>query len=455
MKANFNYDPDFPVIDGVGHSDKIDFFNVKGGGSTNTTFFDLGYGDSHCWTTVLERRQVSTERHNCRVDADVTYNSAGTPSVTNPNCLNSIGVGNSNRTRSSDRVALDRVEISGTVRRPSGADYDPFSNIACAPKCYVALVLDTQSNGAALSSHPLHDNGNGFDSNELSGVPMPWEIEHSGGPSLSYYERRFRFLAVDVIDFALNPETRYDWVDYANSWNTTGVPPDTESLVTTREQYSFWRDVCIGFRFDVDLNGVLCQFIDSPDLVGIQTCADLSLHVFALCFDGVSADGYVPHNFGKLQIAYNSRLWFHDWISPRPDHVAPGADGGVVPDDEVPLAVLADQSAAMAGDGVYIEAASRDRPTKRTKASHGYYNFLPRAGDAMLFDDDPEYKAIAASQRNSKGYSRVRVRQPDVRRKFSRVDDADDPDVPFDYLPRWRDDNEWEGTGKFRRRSGE
>jgi len=425
MKANFKFDPDLPVIDGVGHSDKIDFFNVKGGGSTNTTAFDLGYGDAHVWSSCLERTAVSTDYHSCRHDSNVTYDGSGVPFVTNPNCLNSIAVGDTNRSRGSDRVLLERVEVSGVIRRPPNNSTDDYEMLPPSPKCIVCLVLDTQSNGAAILSHPLFDSGNGDVPGGflISGVPLPWEVEHSGGAALSYDQRRFRFLATEVIDFALNPETKYDWVDQLSTWTSAGVPPDVTSTVLTRERYSFWRDVAIGFRFDVDLGSALCQFNDAPANSGIQTCSDLSLHVFALCFDGVSTNAYVPHPFGALYISYSSRVWFRDWLSPRSIPVAPGADGDVVPDDEVPLAILADQSAVMAGDGTFLDAPHKRR---HTKASTGHFNFRPK-GDPVLanFDDDPEFSFARRGLRKYESRSRA----PDIvqrRFKANKYDDNED-----------------------------
>lgn len=438
MKANFNVDPYFPVIDGVGYSDKIDYFDVKGGGSTNTTFLDPLDDSLHChWTCRSVLFPVSTNLAACRADPDLEFDNqvpasfwqAGTP-----DCLNAVYLGDTATSRGSDRILMDRIEVSGFVHRPSGTDEDDYSSISPAPKCFVALVLDTKSDGAVPPAVAF--------SAVTGGLSGPWgrggaenpaaTNGYSAVPFLAFgVSHRFRVLASDVIDFALNPDTRYDWVDYADTTTTEGGPlpvPETTTIVT-RTRYSFWRDVSVGFRFDVDLNDVLCCF--RADGHAITDIVDNSLHLYALCFDGVHENGYVPHAFGTLSLKYMSRLWFRDYLIPKGPHVAAGADGDVVPDDEVPLAILADQSAAMAGDGVYIEAAARDRPTKRTKASHGFYNFLPRAGDAMLFEDDPEFARLQAPGANRgptrKSDSRSRV-HPIVRRRFKahKYDDNED-----------------------------
>jgi len=453
MKANFRVDPDFPVIDGVGHSDKIDFFNVKGGGSTNTTFLDPLDDSLHCYFSSHVSSAVSTSLSACRFDPNLQLDEqvpSGVWHAATPDCLNSMYVGDNFGSRGSDRVLLSRIEISGSVVRFAGTDEDDFSSVACAPKCFIALVLDTQTDGApppATSSNvpgvvsgPF-SRGNSMNSaatNALSGVPFI-----TFGSS-----KRYRVLASDVIDFSLNPETAYGWVDYGESWNTVGVPPDEVTQFLTKTRYSYWRTVAIGFRFDVCLNDCLCSFSGSGH--SVSDIVDNSLHLYVLNFNGDSEDGYIAHPFGSLSCQYLSRLWFSDFLAPKAVPVGPGADGDVVPEDEVPLAILADQSAVMAGDAAVSMAF--DRPQKRSKASHGFYNFRPRSGDAMLFDDDPERARLSYSQRGSKADSRSRVSDRNRRAvSYRRVsDEADDPVEPFQYEPRFRDD--FDGAEPPRRR---
>jgi len=139
----------------------------------------------------------------------------------------------------------------------------------------------------------------------------------------------------------------------------------------------------------------------------------------AILFDGVQNVGYTvaSGDFNYCTIAYQSRLFFSDFLSPS--LVVPaGVDGGVFPEEEAPLVLLADQSGLMAGDGSFL-----DRPVKRTKASHGFYNFAPRAGDAMLFEDDPEFARL----QRRKGDSRSRAPEIIQRRfKSHKYDDNED-----------------------------
>jgi len=445
MKANFKVDPDFPIIDGVGHSDKIDFFDVKGGGCTNTTMLDMGYGGLHLFSCSRDPVVLSTNISNCRVGPNIYVGPTGVLFAGAPDCLNCAGTGDTAFGRGSDRVLLNRVEVSGVLHRAAGTEEDDFSSLAPAPKVFVALVLDTQANGAAIDSNLIWQHGgawNGAATNWYSNVILPFDIITPVAGGTVAPEKRFRFLAHDVVDFALNPETSYSWVDYADTTTTEGGPlpvPET-TTVLTRTRYSFWRSVALGFRFDVDLNDALCQF--SGDGVSVASCSDLALHVFAYVFDGVNQNNYTPHAFGSVSISYMSRVWFSDFLSAT-HFVAAGADGGVVPDEEVPLAVLADQSALMAGDGTFLE-----RPVKRTKASHGFYNFRPRSGDAMLFEDDPEFARL----HGRKGSSRARVSDRNRRAlSYRRVsDDADEPVEPFQFEPRFRDD--FDGAEPPRRR---
>jgi len=427
MKANFQVDPDFPIIDGVGHSDKIDFFDVKGGGCTNTTLLDpLSDSDLHVFHSVRPFTAVATDLASSRLDPTWFLNGAAAPLWHNANldCLNAPYVADNYASRNGDQLLMSRIEVSGSVVRPASSSTDDYEMFPSAPKCFVALVLDRFPDGAVpptvcfsvndqVSNNPF-DFGGAF---QWGGSGAPTSNVPFVSPS---NRKRYRVLAYDVLDFSLSPETRYDWVDQLSTWTSAGVPPDVTSTVLTRERYSFWRDVCLGFRFDVDLNDCLCSFGSGApgDIPSISNISTNALHVYALCFDGRSDNGYVPHAFGQLYTSYVSRFWFSDSLQARADPVLAGADGGVIPDDEVPLAILADQSGRMAGDGTFV-----DRPVKRSKAAHGFYNFAPRAGDAMLFEDDPEFARL----QRRKGDSRSRVAEIIQRRfKSQKYDDNED-----------------------------
>jgi len=414
MKANFKFDPDFPVIDGVGHSDKIDFFNVKGGGSTNTTCLDPDSPGFHVFPSWRSYTSVSSGTaprsfSGCEMDPTLSADVG----VAVPGCLNAIQVGDNHDQRASDRVVLHRLVVNGSLRRaPNESDLE-FGSLPCLPKVFVAVVLDKAPNGAAFNCDLC------FDDACAPGVGAAY----SGVPWLDQkWVSRFSVLAFDVKDFGDCLDAPYTWIDTPESWSN--VPPAPSVVVPSR--YAFWRDVVVGFRFDIDLNTVLCSFSSSSGTY--TSLVDCGLHVVAVLFDGINTMGYstTAGDFNHVDIQYQSYLLFEDFLSPKAASMAPGADGDVVPDDEVPLAILADQSGRMAGDGSFL-----DRPVKRSKAAHGFYNFAPRSGDAMLFEDDPEFARLQAPGANRgptrKSDSRARVYPIAARRwKAHKYDDNED-----------------------------
>lgn len=436
MKANFKVDPDFPIIDGIGHSDQIDFFNVKGGGSTNTTLFDGGYDGFHVFTACRSPVALGTDLMSCRVDPNLVVDGNGVFQAVTADCLNSVPVGDTAYARCSDRVLLNRIEVSGSFHRAGGTDGTDSTPPGAAPKVFVCVVLDTQSNGATVSSGSMFDIGNSVNSgatNFYSGVPLFDPVGPFNGALPDISSKRCRVLAYDVIDFALNPETRFDYVVEPDTLITTGgpLPVPTESIFTSSTRYGYWRPVSLGFRFDVDLNDALCCYLG--DVQTIVSCADLSLHVYAVVFDGSNLNGYTPHAFGTLSMSYTSRLYFVDFLIARAISLAPGADGDVVPDDEVPLTDLADQSALMAGDGTFLDAPHKRR---HTKASTGHFNFRPKNDPVLMhFPDDPEVARMPAPGWRGSGNPsrpkklRSRGQYPDRDRPFDDFlgDDWNDP----------------------------
>jgi len=422
MKAAFRVDPDFPVIDGVGHSDKIDYFNVKGGGTTNTTCFDPIVPSSHwfeCYRTpVAVVSGTAPDEYNlCVVDPVINENAHS-----NPGCLNSVQSGDAKSMRASDRILMHRIVVNGTVRRPPGESFLEFGALPCLPKVFVALVLDKDSNGSIFSAGDVFEPSESFFASDYkSCVPFLFPT----------WSSRYQVLAFDVLDFARSIEAPYTWVDTPASWDNAPPAP----AVVTPNRYSFWRDVALGFRFDVDLNDALCSF--SSNSGTYTSLVDLGLHMVAILFDGVQNVGYTvaSGDFNYCTISYQSRLFFSDFLSPSVI-VPAGADGGLFPEEEAPLVLLADQSAAMAGDGSFPER----RPKKKTKASEGYFNFRTRSDEALMqFPDDPEVARMPAPGWRGSGNpsrhkkSRTRGQYPDRARPFDDFlgDDWNDPRRPF------------------------
>lgn len=397
-KANFFVDPDFPVIDGVGHSDKQSFVNVKGGGSSNTTMFDPLVPGSHLnwgWFTeavVPPWGLGGTVPSAC--DPTLVQLAPGAASA-NPGCLNAITQGDSVYQRCSDKVLLERVSVNGVVTRPGGVmwDYDGVNTVATLgnyydPKCFIALVVDLSPNGVAFNSDHVFDPSRGA---PTGGYGIPW-LDHD-------WMQKYHVLAHDILDFADCPPFA---VPLVNQFLFDGVSYERTISFTNY----VWRPVAKGFRFDVDLNGALCSFRSSngnyTDLV------DFGLHVVAIWFNGYYDAAPTLLGFEELKLSYMYRLWFKDFLSPQ-SFAPAGADGPVVNDEAPDLDVLADQSAIMAGD-------APEPRRKKTKASEGFFNFRPRSGPALeAFPDDFEFARLKSAKRSKSRSSRGQ--------KFRRTDE--------------------------------
>jgi hypothetical protein len=399
MKGNFFVDPDFPVIDALGHPDKIDFHRVKGGGSTNTTNFDLLRSGVHHYSTARSTIPVPTSLADCIVGPNFFVDNAGVLQSGDPRCVNSPPFGDADWTRSSDRFLMDRLEISGVVTRPGGSWDYPDSELGGvgfnipSPKCFVAVVLDLRSNYALP---PF--NSTGLSSLTALGGPFcpgAGEVSTGGGgvtalsacPLLNHIDSgRFRVLAYDVLDFA----------------GELG-----RSVLGSKDELyrsSFvWSSVSKGFRFDIDLNNLIGEVADVsyPSTYAHMLCN--SIYVYSLNFNGVDLDAFTFSAFDYdiykyLTINYRTRLSFFDCNTPFAGPVSAGADGGVVPDDDVdPLNILADQSAVLAGLPALPDSPIRSKRQgyKKKARFSGPPDRGARQEARMLFDDDPEVALLS------------------------------------------------------------
>jgi len=401
-KVNFYVDPDFPVIDGIGHSDKQGYFNVKGGGSTNTTYLDALPPGQHLNYGYFERAAISpwdnsTGDTTFPPAKDPTYVIVGGSFVASPGCLNGIKQGDSFLDRSGDSVLLSRVTVSGTVSRPGGV-FDNSDGPTAAgslgdyyePKCFLALVADLDPNGAPFDPDLVFDPAQGR-TVLVGGTTVPW-LDHN-------WTHRFRVLCHDVLDFTDCPPLA------VNITNTFALDGAFYQRVESGTSYVF-RPVTKGFRFDVDLNDVLCKYSGNSG-----TFADLvnfGLHFCAVWFDGYHGPGYSLVGFQNLGLEYMYRLWFKDFLSPS-SFAPAGADGPVVGDEAPDLDLLADQSAILAGD-------APEPRRKKTKASEGFFNFRPRNDPALdAFPDDFEFARLKSAKRSKSRASRGQ--------KFRRTDE--------------------------------
>jgi len=418
-KGNFSVDPSYPAIDAVGHSDKQAYFNVKGGGSTNTTMLDsLPFG-SHLLYGWFARAAISpwlnvsgTTKFPPALDPSLNVGGLGSPG-----CLNGILPGDRFHDRCGDQVLLKRVTVNGTVSRAGGVFYgsDDVPGVAPSlgtyidPKCFVCLVADLAPDGAAFDSDLVFDPAQNF-SVTAGGGSVPW-LDH-------HWSERFRVLAHEIMDFADCPPLAVNIVD---QFLFDGV---TWQRTISNTSYVY-RPCTKGFRFDVDLNNVLVRY--SGNTGTFADCTNFALHVCAVWFDGyTNANTGVPLAIQNLGLEYMYRLWFDDFLSPS-SFAPAGADGPVVNDETPDLDVLADQSAAMAGDVAVVDAAEPRR--KKTKSSEGYYDFRPRFDPSLeSFPDDFEFARLKSGKRSKSRFSRGR--------KNRRVDEPgeffeDETEPPF------------------------
>lgn len=397
-KANFYVDPEFPVIDGVGHSDKQGFLNVKGGGSTNTTMFDALPPGSHLNWGWRALTVVPTWSALAEVPAALDPTAAQLdpgPITASPGCLNAITQGDSVYQRCSDKVLLSRVSVNGVVTRPGGVmwDNDGLNTVATLgsyydPKCFIALVADLSPNGGAFNADHVFDPARGF---PTGGHSVPW-LDHD-------WMQKYRVLAHEIMDFADAPPLA---VPLVNQFLFDGV---TWERTISYTNY-VWRPVAKGFRFDVDLNDALCSFSGSTG--SYTDLVDFGLHVVAIWFNGSYGNAPTLLGFEELKLSYMYRLWFKDFLAPR-SFAPAGADGGVVADEAPDLDLLADQSAILAGEAL-------EPRLKKTKASEGFFNFRPRNDPALdAFPDDFEFARLKSAKRSKSRGSRGQ--------KFRRTDD--------------------------------
>ena len=413
MKGNFRVDPSYPVIDANGHSDKVDVFRVKGGGATNTTLFDNVDSALHMFECSRSAVVVSSAVYNSRLDPDIALDGSGFPQLSNPDCLNAIPQGDYSWCRGSDRILMNSIRVSGCVRRGGGifSSFLPPDGVSdfpyYSPKCFVALVLDTQTRYAAP---PVGTIGSALGPFINASIVEPGT---GGVHSLSWLPRtgitdpdRYKVLAYDVLDFD-GPLTRTESTKHTDCTDAA-IGDWTMDTDVVRTTYS-WPAIVKGFQFDVDLNDIICSFLDNQAPT-VAVIGDNSLHMYVLNFNGVRRNGFAlspvaPDSFEYLSAAYDVEVRFRDFLVPHAIPVPPGADGDPVPPDEEDLAVLADESVKLGG-GIFVEG-KQPRRKKLRKGDVGFYNFVGRGDDALMnFPDDPEVARLPVPGTRGADYGR-------------------------------------------------
>jgi len=189
---------------------------------------------------------------------DPTLNSSGASS---PGCLNCPAQGDGAQNRDGKRIVQKYISIHGYIEKP---DADAAGNQE-AGKVFVALVLDSQTNGVQLNSEDVFQNISG----ELNNTVNPMR-------NLTYGSR-FRILKSQTFDldrktFAIN----------GVNFSAAG------SSVT--------------FEWFVPLNNLITNFTSTSTTSDVAGVMDNSLHLIAFSANNTSAS--------PCQISYTARLRF-------------------------------------------------------------------------------------------------------------------------------------------------
>jgi len=178
-----------------------------------------------------------------------------------PGTVNTVSApaqGDGASNRDGKKIVCKSLELNGTVTFGSQTNQTvPDIN----PCVYVAVVLDTQSNGAQLNSEDVYTNPS-TDASGLSGVLR----------NLSFGSR-FRVLKSRVFDFPPSPL----------SWDGTNLEQQGSAKT---------------FRWHIPLKDLVINFTSGSTAAGISAVQDNSIHVIAFSTIATS------------QLCYNSRLRF-------------------------------------------------------------------------------------------------------------------------------------------------
>ena len=163
-------------------------------------------------------------------------------------CLSAPPQGDTSSSREGQQIVLKNVQVKGIIRMPTRINGTPIQ----APTVYLALVLDTQSNGAQLNSEDVFKTS----ANGVLNATMFRNLE---------YRKRFRLLKTATINM---PEASgvYSGVAGQGDWLGEDVP---------FEMFHVFKDgLEVNFRIGA--------------ASGIANVIDNSLHVIAACSDTAS-----------------------------------------------------------------------------------------------------------------------------------------------------------------------
>ncbi len=181
----------------------------------------------------------------------------GEADPTTLDCLNAMATGDTESTRDGRVIHLTSLFMKGNVRRPTQVDQTTGST---ASNCFLALVLDTQTNGAQLDSENVYVNPG----SDVTTNSMPFRNLQ--------YSKRFRIL-----------------------WSKRIVMPQQVQVYdgTNIENGSSQRQFNIFHKFRRPMKVTFTGVTGTVGVIG-----DNSLHFVAMC------------NTTVLKLDYNARLRF-------------------------------------------------------------------------------------------------------------------------------------------------
>lgn len=175
-------------------------------------------------------------------------------------CLNGVSQGDGPTQRTGMKITMKSIEIEGVVTMSSRL---AIATTMASPVVFIALVLDTQTNGAAMTSDLVYT----FPSAILASSPLR---------NMSYTER---FKVLKKIRISMPP--------LSNTQNGAA-------------NYSVAGDQ-VAFRIFKKLKGLQCKYLTGSTTANISGIVDNSLHIVAWASDTSALPG----------ISFNSRMRFY------------------------------------------------------------------------------------------------------------------------------------------------
>lgn len=198
-----------------------------------------------------------------KTDSAIITSSTGSSGEQNPStvlCLNGVGQGDTMSSRIGTKINMKSIFVNGVVELPPT---DAITAAASPPTVFIALVLDTQTNGGSAT---------GLDSENVFSNPSANAVSMVAGLRNMSYSERYKVLKTKTI--RMNPNFYTDGTD--------GCSPQ----------------IIAPFKLKAELKGMQTKFQTGTTTGYVGTIIDNSLHLIAYCSNAELAP----------LMTYNSRL---------------------------------------------------------------------------------------------------------------------------------------------------